>query len=369
MKKIFWLIIIGFIQLYPQKTTINNMSPDTTTLKLEKYGTPVIDPYTGSIDEKDSSAVLIKSDRIVQRFSTIKLAIESADANSTIIVYPGTYSDSLTITTENITIKGISNGSVTISGAVYVTASRGRIETCTLTGNLTLIGQTAKALYYIKDCHLENNINVGTASTPITSNALFIDCLLGKDAAWTTKTIYINKNGSGGPDILFNQCYGPVWIDSHNLYIDGYSKVTINGGTKLVFHSITINGGTGFDKVPSLYFNNMETGIMNLTLNGWTEIACESSRIIFYSSGSTISNHCELDLFNCFIGGATSLNINFNSSLPSRFTHCTGTTNILAIIGTGLANLHIQHSLFQQPNAPIGLGSDDTNTWGAWVDY
>src|ERR1039457_6905295 len=193
MKKLLLLLIIGSIQLFPQNKTFPNNSSfpnmvilsDTSLPKMGKYGTPNIDPFTGTVDEKDSGAILIKSDRTVQKHSTIKSAIESADANSTILVFPGTYSDSLTISTENITIKGISNGSVIISGAVFVTASRGRIETCTMTGNLTLIGQIVKALFYIKDCHLENNIYVGTASTPISSNAVFIDCLLGKDAAWT----------------------------------------------------------------------------------------------------------------------------------------------------------------------------------------
>ncbi|MDR3667143.1 MAG: hypothetical protein P4L35_09890 [Ignavibacteriaceae bacterium] len=371
MKKILWIILSGILQLYPQ----NNISPiklnlaDTLSPKMEVYGTPHLDPLTGTIDEKDSGAVLIKSDRTVQRYSTIKSAVTSADANSTILVFPGTYSDSLNIATENITIKGISNGSVIISGALYITASRGRIETCTITGNLTLMGQTIKALFYIKDCHLENNISVGTASAAISSNVFFIDCLLGKDDTWTAKTIYINVSAAGAPDIYFKQCHSPEWTNSHNIILSGYSRVNIEGSATIVFNSITINGGSGYDRVPMLFFKQCYAGIMNLTLTGYTEISCNNSEIVFYSTAAIISNHCEFDMFNCKIDAATNMTINFNSLLPSRWSHCQGTTNIASIAGTGLAYLHIQYSFFQQTNVPTGLGSDDANTWGAWVDY
>jgi hypothetical protein len=378
MKKILLIIFICFIHLFPQTVTNNkgktpsklNLS-DTLNPKLERYGNPFIDPSIGAADEKDSGAVLIKSDRTVQRFSNIKLAVESADPNCTIMVYPGTYSDSLTISTENISIIGISPKSVTISGAIYITASRGIIESCRITGNQTFLGQTIKALFYVKDCFLENNINIGTPVTPIISNCYFINCLLGTDVSWTPKTIYVNVNASGGgaPDIFFHQCFSPVWSNSHNFYLTGgYAQVHIEGSTKIAFNSITIVGGADVTHTPMLFFRGCNLAVISLTLTGFTEICCLNSEVTFFNN-TIISNSCEFDMFDCKINGAQSLDISFNSTLPSRWTHCTGTTNIAHILGSHLEKLHIQYSFFQQTTAPVGLGSDDANTWGVWVDF
>ncbi|MDR3666799.1 MAG: hypothetical protein P4L35_08160 [Ignavibacteriaceae bacterium] len=379
MKKIILLVLICFLNLFSQsitknpiKTTLPILSPiDSLNHKLEKYGTPNIDPFTGAIDEKDSGAVLIKSDRTIQRFSNINLALQSADPGSTIMVYPGTYPDSLTINIENVSIIGISPKSVTLSGPIYISASRGLMENCRITGNQTFLGQTIKALYYVKDCFLENNINVGTAAAPIISNCYFIDCLLGTDAAWTPKTIYVNVSsiGGGAPDIFFHQCFSPVWSNSHNIYLTGgYAQVHVEGSTKIAFNSITIAGGADIIHTPMLFFSDCNLAIISLTVTGFTEISCINSEVTFFSS-TTISNNCEFDMFSCKINGATSLDITFNSTLQSRWTHCTGTTNIGHILGSHLEKLHIQYSFFQQTVAPLGLGSDDANTWGVWVDY
>jgi hypothetical protein len=342
---------------------------DSAIKKLKKYGVPYIDPYTGTIDEKDSGAVLIKSDRTVQKFSTIKSAIESADAGSTIIVYPGIYSDSITIATNDITIKGIATKSVTISGAVYITASRGDIENCKITGNLSLVGQTVKALYYVQNCQLDNNINVGTVSTAITSNVFFIGCLFGSDAGNSTKTIFVNVSANGANYQYFQQCYSPIWCNSQNLYVTGYSRLRIFGTTNMAFNSIAINGGSGYDKVPMIDVSGITSfAIVSLTLTGWTELSIANSEVDFFNN-TTISNSCEFNMFRCKVnGGGSGINITFNSTLPSRWAHCEGTTGILNISGSHMEKLHIQYSFFQQTTAPVGLGSDDANTWGAWTD-
>ena len=394
MKKMLWIIAICLMQMFPHQITNNKLvklskgnidnsttinSPisdsenreDSISTKLEMYGNPSIDPFLGSIDKIFAGAVLIKSDRTVLKFSTIKLAIESADANSSILVYPGSYSDSLNIGVENLTITGISAKSVTISGEIFITASRGIIENCRIIGNQTLLGQSIKALYYVKNCLLENNINVGTASTPIISNCYFIDCLLGSDAPWTVKTIYVNVSASGGgaPDIFFHQCFSPVWANSHNILLaGGYSQVHVEGSTKIAFNSITINGGADINHTPMLFFSGCNLAIISLNLTGFTEVSCINSEVTFFHN-TTISNNCEFDMFGCKINGSESLDITFNSTLHSRWTHCTGTSNIGHIFGSHLDKLHIQYSFFQQATAPIGLGSDDANTWGAWTDY
>jgi pectin methylesterase-like acyl-CoA thioesterase len=370
LNKILWLTLICMVPLFAQRTILSSRLNrlDSVSVKPEKYGPPYVDPFSGTIDEVDSGAVLIKSDRTVQKFATIKSAVESADANSTIIVYPGTYTDSLTIGIENLTITGISAKSVTISGAIFINASRGMIENCRITGNLTLLGQAIKALYYVKDCLLENNINIGTPISPIVSNVYFTDCLLGTDGTWITKTIYMNVSFSGAPEIYFHQCHSPVWATSHNLYLKGATQAHIEGSTKIAFNSITINGGANIDATVMLFYDGCNLLLKDLILTGFTEISCINSLVTFQTS-TTIANNCEFDLFNCKIQAVNHSTITFNSTLHSRWDHCTGTTNIDGITGSGLNYLHIQYSFFQQITAPVGLASDDANTWGVWVDY
>jgi hypothetical protein len=372
MRLVIFIILICCANIFPQKsagsfnTTATSLSD---SINIGRLPPPVFDKEPVII-EKDSGAVLIRSDRKVLRFSTIQPAIDSADANSTIMIYPGNYADSLTISTENISIVGISSKAVTISGSIYVTASTGIIENCRLSGNLSLTGHTVKALYYVKDCLLENNINVGTASIPIVSNCYFIDCLLGSDGAWVPRTIYINVSATAGgaPDIFFHQCFSPIWSNSHNFYLTGgYANVHIEGDTKIAFNSITINGGADITHTPMLFFRGCNLAIISLTLTGFTEISCLNSEVTFFQT-TTISNNCEFDMFNCKINGAVSLDIIFNSTLPTRWTFCTGTAGIGHIMGSHLEKLHIQYSFFQQTAAPVGLGSDDANTWGVWTD-
>jgi hypothetical protein len=160
-----------------------------------------------------------------------------------------------------------------------------------------------------------------------------------------------------------------VWANSHNIYLTGgYAQVHVEGSTKIAFNSITIAGGTDIIHTPMLFFRDCNLAIISLAVTGFTEISCINSEVTFFNN-TTISNNCEFDMFSCKINGATSLDITFNSTLHSRWTHCTGTTNISHILGSHLEKLHIQYSFFQQTVAPSGLGSDDANTWGVWVDY
>jgi hypothetical protein len=378
MKNIILFVMLLSGLLFAQTTP----SGYTANIHLRKWADGAIHPSGDSLNAnldgidtllgKHSNAVLIKSDRTIHRYSTLKLAVADADSGSVITLYQGVYSDSVTVTTQGITIKGISKESVLITGALYITASFGELSNVKISGNLTFIGQISTACYVVNDCRLENNVNVGLAGIAIASDVEFNNCYLGSDAstwAGSSKTFYFNTSIQRA--IYFHCCYSFAWHDSQAFILNAYSRVDLQT-CDLALYGVYFTGGTGYTvPIPELDANG---GRFQTTTGGYSNsgycVMVARNCAFGFSSTITLSNHFQIQLMQCTIAaGAPNSTIICNSASNNlQIIMCYGVINFSNITGSGLANLHIQDCIFGFAK-PTGIANDDNNVWNSYVDY
>lgn len=178
---------------------------------------------SGSDAENDGSASF--------PYATISKALLAAPTGSSVVIYPGTYHENLSITQDDTVISSLS-GNVIINGGFSTTADNVMIKGLTFASTTTaVINISSNNNIVFKNCSMDNTISIILSGSVGTGVAFFGCEILG--------TVTINSTSTNS--IIFRDSYG--------------FGLTMAGGTVLVSSSTNIqsvNHTGGY-----LYINNV----------------------------------------------------------------------------------------------------------------
>jgi hypothetical protein len=171
-------------------------------------------------------------------YPTITLAVAAAQAGDTILIAPGSYVESVTITTSNISLVGCGNrGDVSVVPSVANATAIKVQGTATRTAGVTLInvgaetngtgigfhvlGNTRRIRAY--GCKFEGGtdaMKLESDATGSVGDTRFVDC----EICWATNGVHLTASGGGDPvtQTLFQGCL------LHNLVTDCIKNVTVH---------------------------------------------------------------------------------------------------------------------------------------------
>lgn len=127
---------------------------------------------------------------LINAYLTINAALNNTYINSgyQLLIYPGTYTENITINKNNLSIVGTNNeigGIINIAGNITITSSNTSIRLCSLTYlNITYSGTNTNV--YLKDCNINGNLTKSTAGYLSMSS-----CIMG-----LTSNIIISGSGN-----------------------------------------------------------------------------------------------------------------------------------------------------------------------------
>ena len=178
---------------------------------------------------------------LLTAYKTISAALNNAFINSgySVVIYPATYTENITISSNNLSIVGTNNeigGIININGNITISSNSTSIRLCSLTFNaLTLSGS---ANLYLKDNNINGNFSKSGGGYLSISN-----CIFG-----LTNTILIS--GVGNCNIM-NGCQlgsnftvsnsGAIVVVMNNQYI---TNVNITAGVISIFQTVIYGRST-----------------------------------------------------------------------------------------------------------------------------
>jgi hypothetical protein len=255
--------------------------------------------------------------------TTIQAAITAASSGDTIFIYPGTYTENLTLKAGvNLTAFG-SDSSLNATGLVIISGN------CTMStaGSVTISGiqlQTNSAALLTVS---------GSAASIVNLNNCYLNCTnatgISFSAANTSAAInisYCSGNlGTTGIGFHSSSSTGTITYNFSNFTNTGSSttNTTISAGNA-VFNNSIFNSPIGSTSTGALGFYNSEIGILGTTALAITGSATHGATYLSLNSGSATA---------CTIGTGSTLNCTFCTFASSNTNYVSGAG---AIIFTGL---------------------------------
>ena len=265
-------------------------------------------------------------------YPTISAAVAAVTPNSTVLVCPGTYAESVTITTP-LTLKGLTSVAGTRTAIVQDITVQGTgpvdISNIVVNGN----GVTLNGISYVTATGTVENVDVRGGKIVARGAGVNLGSSLNvQNSSISGAGIYATGTVSAGSVLNLTSNWITTTVDYENGANGDIERNTFLGGGLLLnyfFGSVTVNGNTIVNANVGISFTSTENPII-ITNNR------------FYNNGTAI-------LSNQRSGGATinSNTIVQSSSAAISFTFC----------NAGLANTYKHNTIV---GAPIGIANESS---------
>ena len=341
-------------------------------------GSPIIINISSDISDNDKVFYVAKAGG---EYNNIKSALKDYKVGGIILLAPEYFNEDITISKDSVNIRGL-HTDLTKINSLTVLGKDCSFESLTVLGNLNLIRSIVGEWHYLsnrnyfKDMKFYGDCNLGLPEIKLLYPFTFNDCkFLGEDSR-----LYFNCY-SGGQSNYFNNSYINGWNGLMGSSSSGLSIIVDNGG--VVFDGGHVYIDTlyyGDPQVISLvYLQNISQCSINYIImsENTDQYKVLTIKHGFYLFNNDVviqgkfefnAEHCQLNL-GWDGDGLKNNDITFNSTTNSRLTYVQqlGYNSTSVIKGNRLDKLHISHSIFHL-KAPTNLGSDTTNSWGAFID-
>lgn len=337
--------------------------------------------YTG--DDLDSaitlfsdpgSNVLYVSSKVFangyNRFNNITSAIAAWSSGKVIILAGELFNEDVLIPLEDSTmvIKGISKYASRIN-SLYVVGRNTKIENLTVEKRFEFrCGHTYDGWHegnIFRNIIFRGSVYVGTPTINALNRSTFENCdLIGVDS-----TIYC-KNSTGGR-------FHGGFVNRYNVTIEkGY--LSFYAPREVFFKKIRLGNSAGYSVMTIRYCESVNFGDSVYSDNSMSNYAVFSmNNCKAYSRGSWgapmndlwIWGMYEFDVFDCLWNMPAT--VRWYATVPSRIVNLTQTwwnsSTVFSGSAIGLSNLHVFNSIFSAEQ-PAGLGTDQNNSWRAFID-
>ena len=304
----------------------------------------------------------------VNTFNTLASAVAAWSTGKSIALAPETFPESITLSQPGMELIGTSKEKTIITN-LTITRQDCIPKNLTVSGDLSINCQdtyNAMAWIELNNCIIQGNVSCGTSTVPCIYQFRFFDCQF----TGQNKTLILYATNGG----RFYRTRIQGLDEQYVVNIYG-GQFEFNDECDVSFYNINyLNTGSLKNNLAALIFyrsyvwikTDFVTPIDNTNLADLQFHWCRVQKKGAYTGNWTFNGLFELDIMDT---NFLYPNIVFNSTSNSRITNVTslGYGNVNTITGTGLANLHIQHSIFGIA-APVGLGEDIGNSWSAFID-
>jgi bacillolysin len=279
-------------------------------------------------------------------YTTISAAIAAAATGDLIYVYPGTYTENLTINWPELTIASRNRDLTTIDGSVTIGA---------YADNTTLTGFTIDASPTTTGIFLNGTSGDNMQGVTISGNTIR-NCNTAVSVSYGTMNLIINnkfQSGSGGSTVLANSSYTVITdnkIDGGGIFFNtsnGYNWITYNR-----WNNVTTDG------VRFATANSVNT---TFSLNDFVTIG-----------GSDVTSTIALSGLNFYTNAFTNQNglvLNFPAGTNGTFLQNTYSPNSYSITAPTSLSFNSNYWKDYQGQDTDGDGLGETNIPHAGIDY
>ena len=301
------------------------------------------------------------------RFATIAAALAAWQPGKIIILGAETFAEDVVLSQAGIKIYGLSRDATCIQ-SLTITAKDCVVADLTVIGDAAFTCQTTWAIgkyTELDNLVFQGNVNYGNNATALAYGIFTKGCQFVGD---NTKTLTFNFTGT---KLFFTDC---IIMDRN----------TTTWGSKDGMNVVYLSGRTDWSNCPSVIIHNLTASKGNFWMHNCYFILIGDFAYVdtgnyfvwnarhgyfCHTKVLTLTGAIELDLFHCQWNFDNSLV--FNSTRSSRIIYVMagGYGSAATITGSGLSNLHPQHSIFPcaKPTG-IAVDSPDSNAWSAFTD-